>query len=103
MNDFWTHWYFHIPNFVLAALVYTLAGRFVLGFFVPENWDNYIWRAFVGLTDPVVRVVRVATPAVAPDRVVLIFSMFWLTLARVALGVGLASMGLMPGTGVSAA
>lgn len=100
--DFWTYWYFHLPNFVLAALVYTLAGRFVLGFFVPENWDNYIWRAFVRLTDPVVRLVRVATPAIAHDRVVLIFALFWLTLARVALGLGLASLGLMPGAGGSA-
>ncbi len=57
MPDIWTYWYFHIPNFVLAALVYTLIGRFVLGFFVPENWDNYIWRAFRRLTDPVVQVV----------------------------------------------
>ena len=52
MNGFWTYWYFHIPNFVLAAVMYTLLGRLVLGFFVPENWDNYIWRGFKRVTDP---------------------------------------------------
>ena len=42
MPDVWSYWYFQVPNFVLAALVYTLLGRFVLGFFVPADWDNYI-------------------------------------------------------------
>ncbi|TIV11798.1 MAG: YggT family protein, partial [Mesorhizobium sp.] len=46
MNDFWSYWYFHIPNFILAAVMYTLMGRLLLGLFVPESWDNYIWRFF---------------------------------------------------------
>ena len=29
MNAFWSYWYFHIPNFVLAAVMYTLLGRLV--------------------------------------------------------------------------
>lgn len=97
MPDFWTYWYFHIPNFVLAALVYTLIGRFALSFFVPEDWDNYIWRAFKGMTDPVVRVVGAGTPAIVPYRVILLFSALWLTVARVALALALSAAGLMPG------
>ena len=62
MNDFWSYWYFHIPNFILAAVMYTLLGRLVLGLFVPENWDNYIWRGFKAITDPFLRVVRIVTP-----------------------------------------
>ena len=34
MTDVWSYWYFHIPNFILAALFYTLIGRLVLGMFV---------------------------------------------------------------------
>ena len=26
-----TYWYFHLPNFILAALMYTLLGRVLLG------------------------------------------------------------------------
>ena len=29
-----TYWYFHLPNFILAALMYTLLGRAVLGLVV---------------------------------------------------------------------
>jgi len=28
-------WYFHLPNYVLAALMYTLIGRFILGMIAP--------------------------------------------------------------------
>lgn len=97
MNDFWSYWYFHIPNFVLAALVYTLLGRLALGLFVPETWDNYIWRFFKTITDPVVGVVRVVTPSVLTHVVVLIFAVLWLMLARIVWFVVLANAGLAPG------
>jgi hypothetical protein len=94
--DFVAHWYFHVPNFVLAALVYTLIGRLILGIFVPPNWDNYIWRAFTRLTDPAVSAVAVITPHVMPRIVVMIFTVLWLSAARVALAVGLNALGLLP-------
>jgi uncharacterized protein YggT (Ycf19 family) len=96
MPDVWTYWYFHVPNFILAALVYTLIGRFALSFFVPEDWDNYIWRAFKRLTDPAVDFVALGTPRLVPHRVVLLFSALWLMVARVALAIGMASAGLLP-------
>ena len=99
MADFWTHWYFHIPNFILAALVYTFMGRLVLSFFVPYDWDNYIWRAFRGLTQPVLVVVRSVTPAILPDVVTLVFSILWLMVARVAFAVLLGAFGLLPPLG----
>jgi uncharacterized protein YggT (Ycf19 family) len=94
--DFVAHWYFHIPNFVLAALVYTLIGRLILGIFVPQNWDNYIWRAFCRLTDPPIALVAFVTPQVLPRIVVMIFTVLWLSAARVALAVGLNAAGLLP-------
>jgi hypothetical protein len=68
---------------------------------VPENWDNYIWRAFKRLTDPVVQVVSLGTPALVPYRLILIFSVLWLLLARVAFALILAAAGLMPGGGAA--
>ena len=49
-----TYWYFHLPNFLLAALMYTLLGRAMLGLIVEPNSQNYIWRFFCRITDPVV-------------------------------------------------
>jgi uncharacterized protein YggT (Ycf19 family) len=93
---FWSYWYFHIPNFVLAAVMYTLIGRLLLGFFVPENWDNYIWRAFRAITDPAVRVVRYITPDAIAHPGVLAFAVLWVLVLRVVLYVGLSNLGLMP-------
>lgn len=96
MNDFWSYWYFHIPNFVLAAVAYTLMGRLVLGLFVPENWDNYIWRGFKAITDPFVRIVRVVTPTILTHPVVMIFGVLWLMALRVGYLALLVRLGLAP-------
>lgn len=96
MADFVAHWYFHIPNFILAALVYTLIGRLLLGIFVPRDWDNYIWRAFKRLTDPPIAMAAAVTPRVLPPVVVMIFTVLWLSAARVVLAVGLNAAGLLP-------
>ena len=45
---------YHLPNFVLAALMYTLLGRALLGLIVEPDSPNYIWRFFCRITDPVV-------------------------------------------------
>jgi uncharacterized protein YggT (Ycf19 family) len=93
---FLTHWYFHLPNYVLAAVMYSLIGRFVLGLFVPAAWDNYIWRALVRITDPVARVVRFLTPLSLPDPVVLLFGAIWLMLARLGFFLLMVAAGLAP-------
>jgi uncharacterized protein YggT (Ycf19 family) len=96
MNSFWSNLHFHLPNFILAALMYTVMGRLVFSMFVPADWDNYIYRAFVRLTDPVVKIVRAITPSVFANPVVLVFSVLWLLVLRFALGVILFNLGLMP-------
>lgn len=97
--NFWTHWYFHIPNFLLAALMYTLIGRAALGLFVPHDWDNYIWRFFRRLTDPYVKLIRFITPVILSNGVVMVFGVLWLMAARLALFLVLARMGLAPVSG----
>ncbi|CAG1005108.1 MAG: YggT family protein [Rhizobiaceae bacterium] len=94
--NFWSYWYFHIPNFVLAAIMYTLIGRLVLGFFVPENWDNYIWRFFRLVTDPFVKLVRFVTPQVLSHTVVVVFGILWLMAFRLVYLVTLINLGLGP-------
>jgi hypothetical protein len=80
-----SHWYFHLPNFVLAALMYTLLGRTLLGLIVPPDSQNYIWRAFCRLTDPVVAVIAMVTPKPAAPVVVWLFGVVWLFWLRVGL------------------
>ena len=48
-SSFLTYWYFHLPNFLLAALMYTLLGRVLLALIVQPDSSNYIWRFFCQL------------------------------------------------------
>ena len=80
-----TYWYFHLPNFVLAALMYTLAGRVLLGFFVDPNSSNYIWRFFCRFTDPVVAVISRVTPKATAPVIIWLFGFVWLFWLRVLL------------------
>jgi YggT family protein len=78
-------WYFHLPNFVLAALMYTLLGRALLGLIVQPDSSNYIWRFFCRLTDPVVAAVALVTPKAAAPVVIWLFGFVWLFWLRVLL------------------
>lgn len=95
-TSFVTHWYYHIPNYVLALLLYAVVGRFILSLIVPENFDNFIYRGFIAVSDPVVRIVRFVTPDAVPPPVVLIFTLIWLMVIRVWFFFEMARWGLAP-------
>jgi YggT family protein len=99
-NPIYAYWWFHLPNLVLAALMYTVIGRFVLSFIFDPDSKNYIYRAFVRITDPVVRAVAFVTPLAVPHMVVLLFAAIWLLAGRVALYLLVASLGVAPPTGL---
>ena len=82
---FLTYWYYHLPNFVLAALMYTLLGRALLGLIVQPDASNYIWRFFCRITDPAVAAVGLVTPKAAAAVVVWLFGVVWLFWLRVLL------------------
>ena len=95
---FLTFWYFHIPNYVLAVLMYTLLGRALLGLIVEPDSSNYIWRFFCRLTDPVVAVVALATPKSAIPVVIWLFGVVWLFWLRVGLLYVFLILGAVPRT-----
>ena len=66
-------WYFDLPNFILAALMYTLLGRALLGLIVQPDSSNYIWRFFCRITDPFVAAVALVTPKAAAPVVIWLF------------------------------
>jgi YggT family protein len=94
-----TYWYFHLPNFVLAALMYTLLGRVLLGLFFEPSSKNYIWRFFVRITDPVVALVAMVTPKATPPVIVWLFGFVWLFWLRVAFDYAIRLSGAMSGIG----
>jgi YggT family protein len=85
MEELLAQWYYHVPNYVLAALMWTLAGRFLLGLFVPPQWDNYIWRFFCRITDPVLAVVARITPSFMVEQLLPLVAIFWLFVLRIVL------------------
>jgi YggT family protein len=98
-NPILSLWYFHLPNFILAALMYTLLGRALLGLIVQPDSSNYIWRFFCRLTDPVVAVVSLVTPKTTAPVVVWLFGVVWLFWLRVLLLYVFLFMGVLPRAG----
>lgn len=81
-ENFFTYWYFHIPNLVLAALIYTLIGRYLLTLFFRKKPDAVILRVFQSVTDPVLKAIRIITPAIVPNGLVMVLAIAWLMAAR---------------------
>jgi YggT family protein len=96
---FWSYWYFHLPNFVLAALMYTLLGRALLALFLEPDSPNYIWRFFSRITDPVVAIVAAITPKATAPLVLWLFGVVWLFWLRVLLLNLFLALGALPRTG----
>jgi YggT family protein len=98
-NPLVAYWYFHLPNFILAALMYTLLGRAILGLAIDHDSQNYIWRFFCRITDPVVRVVAIVTPKAAAPIVLWLLAFVWLFWLRVAFYALFAVSGVSPRAG----
>ena len=94
-QSFWSLWYFNLPNFVLAAVMYTMLGRAVLGLFVDPNSTNYIWRGFCGITDPFLKVIAPVTPKATAPVVLWLFGFVWLFWLRVLLFILFFATGLI--------
>lgn len=86
---FFADWYFHLPNYILAVVMYSLVGRFALSFFFPAGSTNPIFRGFVIVTYPAVEFTRFFAPAIVPHMVILIFGVLWMMLFRFVLFVAL--------------
>jgi YggT family protein len=93
------HWYYHLPNFILAALMYTLLGRALLGLIAQPDSGNYIWRFFCRVTDPVVRAVALVTPKAAAPVIVWLLGVVWLFWLRVAMLYVFLLLGAIPKVG----
>jgi YggT family protein len=80
----WGYWYFHLPNYALSVLFYTLFGRFGLSFILRPDSQNYIFRWFCRLTDWLLPPVAFITPRLLHGLVLLPVAAFWIVVVRVA-------------------
>lgn len=94
--DFWV---FQIPNLILAAIMYTLIGRFLMSLIFSPNSDKVIWRVFVQITDPFVKAARFVTPQIVHVNLLVLFAALWTLLARIGIYMTLAAAGLRPTVG----
>jgi uncharacterized protein YggT (Ycf19 family) len=99
MNETLADWLYHGPNLVLAALLYTLLGRYILTLLFRGDQSRVILKVFAQVTDPVLKAVRVITPAVVPNGLVMIASIFWLIIARMVWLLIAAMYGFLPRVG----
>ena len=95
-NTFLTYWYYTIPNFVLAAVMYTIFGRVLLSLFFDPDSKNYIIRFFVRVTDPFINVFKPITPLATAPVVLWLFTFVWLFFIRVAMLYLFLILGMMP-------
>jgi hypothetical protein len=95
-NTFLTYWYYSIPNFALAAMMYTIFGRVLLSFFFESDSKNYIMRFFVRVTDPVINFFGVVTPKATAPVVLWLFTFVWLFWIRIAVLYLFLLLGLLP-------
>lgn len=77
-DSFVAHWYFHLPNLIMAAMIYTLIGRYFLELFLRKNPNAVILRVFRQVTDPILRAIRAITPAIIPNGLVVVLAIVWL-------------------------
>jgi hypothetical protein len=98
-GGFLTYWYYYLPDYALAVLLYTLLGRALLNLFVEPDSSNYIWRFFCRLTDPFVDIVALVSPRAAAPIVLWLFGVVWLFWLRVLLLLSLSVLGLLPRSG----
>lgn len=96
MTDSVGFWVFHLPNLVLAALIYTLLGRYILSLFFPPDSNKVIWRVFCQITDPILNLIRQMTPALVPAPLLNLFAVVWLFLLRFVLFYIVRMLGLLP-------
>jgi uncharacterized protein YggT (Ycf19 family) len=93
------YWLYTIPNFILAAAMYTIMGRYLLSLVFKPDSQMVIWRVFAQVTDPILNFVRGLTPHVVPAGLVMVFSIFWIVLLRVVLLIAAIVFGFAPRMG----
>jgi len=98
VGAFSDYWYYYLPDYVLAVVMYTLLGRVALSLLVEPDAPNYIWRFFCRITDPAIAIFAQVTPKATAQVVLWLISFVWLFWLRFALRAIYTAAGLIPAT-----
>jgi YggT family protein len=93
---FLDYWYYFVPDYALAVVMYTILGRMALSLFLEPDSPNYIWRFFCRVSDPAVSLFARVTPKATAQIVLWGFSFVWLFWLRFALRTVYTAAGLLP-------
>lgn len=94
-------WASQLPHIVLTAMTWALLARLVLSVLFSSDSPNPVWRILSALTEPVLKVVRLLTPAGVPESLVLVAGLFWLVLLRLTMFLLMSRYGLLSTTGAA--
>ncbi|MBI3514667.1 MAG: YggT family protein [Proteobacteria bacterium] len=93
---FWGYLPFWLWTYGLAVVAWSCIGRFLLGFMLPPDSPNYIWRWFRRMTDWAIALVGLITPRYVDQRYAPLVAMYWCFLIRYASWPAFSALGLAP-------
>lgn len=99
---FLDYWFFHIVNYLLAAVAYTLIGRMLLSILVKPDSNFFVMRFFRAVTDPAIYVMRPLTPGFLHPFFVPLYVAFWIFVLRFVFGMAMLNFGLAPSLATAA-
>jgi YggT family protein len=76
------YWFYFLPDWALACVMWTCFGRFLLSLFVAPASTNYIWRFFCRITDPAMALTGRITPGFVHPAFMPLVAAFWVFVAR---------------------
>ena len=71
-----------VVDYVLGTIMWTLIGRAAMNIFLPEDSDFFFMKAFVKLTNPVLRVFKPVTPSFLIQPLVPLFVAWFFYMVR---------------------
>lgn len=80
MQEFPT--YIFLLDYALGAIMWTLVGRFGMTIFMHETSDFFFMRAFVKLTDPVMKIFKPITPKFQLERLHPLYAAWFFYMTR---------------------
>jgi hypothetical protein len=88
------HWYYHVPDLVLALLTYLVIARLAVSLLLGRRSEAVLLRALAVATAPVLVPVGALTPRMVPAPLVAVFALAWLLALRLMLFMGVSATGV---------
>jgi len=71
-----------ITDYLLGVVMWTLIGRFAMGIFLPEDSSFFFMKAFVKMTNPVIKVFAIVTPSFLVQPLIPIYVAWFFFMVR---------------------